>query len=225
MVPIIHDCTTFLLVNKPVGLSCHRDDGEASVLDRVRMETGFADLHLVHRLDKMTSGLLLFAKGSAVAGELGKQFAAREMGKYYLALSDRQPKKKQGTVSGDMAAARGGGWKLLPTQSDPAVTQFVTAGMGDGTRLFLVRPRTGRTHQIRVALKAMGSPILGDTRYGGQAADRGYLHAYALDFVLDGECYRFRCAPREGERWLGAALPEILQRWGDPWDLSWPRHG
>jgi len=225
MIPLIHDCATFVLIDKPTGVSCHRDQGEDAVLDRVRAETGYADLHLVHRLDKMTSGLLLLAKGSAAAGELGRQFAAREMGKYYLALSDRLPKKKQGTISGDMAAARGGGWKLLPTQADPAITQFFTAGMGDGTRLFLVRPRTGRTHQIRVALKALGSPILGDTRYGGPAADRGYLHAYALDFVLGGERHRFRCLPREGGRWQGPVLPEALARWGDPWDMAWPRHG
>lgn len=97
-----------------------------------------------------------------------------------------------GTVSGDMARSRRGSWKLLRSQDQAAVTHFVTSGVEDparpGLRAFLVKPETGRTHQIRVALKALGSPILGDVRYAAAEAaekeDRTYLHAAALRVVL-----------------------------------------
>ena len=213
----------FLLVDKPPGLPCHRDGGEEGVLDVVRRQTGLPDLHLVHRLDQSTSGLLLLARGADAAAALGERFASHTMQKYYLAISDRIPKKKQGTVVGDMAASRNGSWKLLPTRNNPAVTQFFTAGTGEGGRLFLAKPLSGRTHQIRVALKSLGSPILGDSRYGGGAADRCYLHAYALAFELGGRSYSFRCPPSVGEYWQKPGIVTALNKFDVPWSLYWPR--
>jgi tRNA pseudouridine32 synthase/23S rRNA pseudouridine746 synthase len=221
MLTLIADHPAFVLINKPPGLACHRDrDGEPAVLDVLRAQTGIADLHLVHRLDKLTSGLLLVAKGDEAAAALSARFADRRMQKYYLALSDKAPKKKQGTLAGDMVKGRNGSWRLLADRLDPAVTQFFSAGLGGGRRLFLVKPLTGRTHQIRVALKALGSPILGDARYGGAASDRGYLHAYALAFDLQGEAFRFICPPSEGAHW-----PAALGDFADPLSQPWPRYG
>lgn len=81
----------------------------------------------------MTSGLLLVARSADAAAALGQALAARQVEKFYLALSDRSPRKKQGWVIGDMERSRRASWKLLPTRQDPAVTQFfrrqrVTAG-------------------------------------------------------------------------------------------------
>ena len=72
-------------------------------------------------------------------------------------------------------------------------------------RLFRIRPETGKTHQIRVALKSVSAPILGDERYGGSAADRGYLHAWRLSFEHDGELFDIALPPAEGALFL---LPE-----------------
>jgi tRNA pseudouridine32 synthase/23S rRNA pseudouridine746 synthase len=218
MLPLLADHAAFLLVNKPAGLGCHRDgDDQPAVLDLLRAQTGYDALRLVHRLDKLTSGLLLVAKGAEAASALGADFANRRMQKFYLALSDRPPKKKQGTLAGDMVKGRNGSWRLTPTRSDPAITQLFSQGLGEGRRLLLVHPLTGRTHQIRVALKALGSPILGDTRYGGTPADRGYLHAFALGFNLGGETFRFQCPPQQGEHW-----PPLPAEFADPFTLAWP---
>lgn len=222
MLPLLFDHPRFLLIDKPAGLSFHREGAQPGVLDLLRAQLDVDNLHAVHRLDAMTSGLLLFAKGSEAASEFGRLFATRQIGKYYLAISARAPKKKQGSVSGDMQKGRNGSWRLLPSKADSAYTQFFSAGLGGGQRLFLLRPLTGRTHQLRVALKAMGSPILGDARYGGEPADRGYLHAYALHFVLDGERHAFHCPPSQGEHWLTPAAQSVLAHYAMPEALAWP---
>jgi tRNA pseudouridine32 synthase/23S rRNA pseudouridine746 synthase len=142
--------------------------------------------------------------------------------KYYLALSDAKPAKKQGLIRGDMEKGRGGAWKLCQSQLNPAVTQFFSHSLAPGRRLFLLRPRTGKTHQLRVAMKSLGAPILGDALYGGSAADRTYLHAYALALTLDGEALRFVCPPAQGSEFAVPALAAYLQQ-QPPWTLPWPQ--
>lgn len=175
----------------------------------------------VHRLDRITSGLIVVARSQQDAAELGAAFAGREVEKYYLALSDAKPARKQGLIKGDMDKGRGGAWKLCKSAANPAVTQFFSHSLAPGLRLFVLRPRTGKTHQLRVAMKSLGAPILGDALYGGSAADRGYLHAYALAFTLAGEAHRFVCPPQWGERWPQAALADYLAA-NPPADLPWP---
>jgi tRNA pseudouridine32 synthase/23S rRNA pseudouridine746 synthase len=151
-------------------------------------------------------------------------FETRQVEKFYLAISLRKPKKKQGWIKGDMKSARRGDWMLLNTNSNPAVTQFHSTALRTGERGFLVKPHTGKTHQIRVALKSLGSPIAGDLRYArseeAKKEERGYLHAYALRFVFDGEAYSFVSAPEEGERFLSEAFRDTLsEEWSKPWEL------
>ena len=85
---------------------------------------------------------------------------------------------------GDMKNRRGGQRILLKTTENPAITQFFSSAAKPGTRGFIVKPHSGKTHQIRVALKSIGAPILGDTLYGGEASDRLYLHAWHLQLPL-----------------------------------------
>ena len=85
---------------------------------------------------------------------------------------------------GDMKNRRGGQRILLKTSENPAITQFFSNAAKPGTRGFIVKPHSGKTHQIRVALKSIGAPILGDTLYGGEASDRLYLHAWHLHLPL-----------------------------------------
>jgi len=132
-------------------------------------------LHALHRLDTGTSGLVLFATSSHTAGLLAKAFRERRVHKYYFALSGRTPKKKQGSVTGDMARGRSASWKLMPhggalgPPKDPAVTRFWSMALPEvqpGLRLYLLKPETGRTHQLRVAMQSLGASILGDELYG-----------------------------------------------------------
>ena len=174
----------------------------------------------VHRLDKITSGLLIVACHAKAASVFGKMFEKHEVEKRYLALSARKPKKKQGTVSGGMQPSRRGQWKLSQDSENLATTQFFSASF-QGYRLFIVRPLTGKTHQIRVALKSLGSPILGDFRYGGEEADRGYLHAYVLQFDWQGEIKRYVCLPTFGER-FSSELSDFVVTQFDESLLKWP---
>lgn len=212
----------FLLVYKPAGMNFHSET-EAGFVVQAKAMTNAEALYPVHRLDKMTSGLVLLAKTKEAAQTFGALFESRGIEKYYLAISLRKPKKKQGWIKGDMAKARRGDWKLLKTTDNPAVTRFISAPLREGERAFLVKPYTGKTHQIRVALKSLGSPIAGDERYAdkneAQKEDRGYLHAYALRFAYDGEAFSFVAPPEEGERFLSPEFVAMLQTWHTPWEF------
>ncbi|WP_116473391.1 TIGR01621 family pseudouridine synthase [Zobellella maritima] len=187
----------FYAVNKAAGIGMHQEGPEAGLV-RVLGEQLGETLYPVHRLDKMTTGVLLLARNPEANRVLSRQFAERTIGKTYLALSDRRPAKKQGWVKGDMEKARRGSWKLTRTQHNPAVSRFYSHALDQGLRAFVILPRTGKTHQIRVALKSIGCPILGDVRYGGTPADRGYLHAWRLDFHYGGEDFHLQASLEEG---------------------------
>jgi tRNA pseudouridine32 synthase/23S rRNA pseudouridine746 synthase len=218
---VIFENARFMLFNKPAGVSFHSEAGEGFVV-LAEKQTG-KKLYSVHRLDKMTSGLLLLAKSSEDANALSSLFEARAIEKFYLALSLRKPKKKQGWIKADMGSSRRGSYKLLSTNDNPAITQFKSTALRVHERLFLVKPHTGKTHQIRVALKSLGSPIAGDLRYSAvqeaKEEERGYLHAYALRFTLDGENFEFVCPPKDGERFLSPEFTEQLRAYSKPWEL------
>lgn len=181
----------FFIFDKPAGISFHSENGSgffANIQKQFPDETLFP----VHRLDRITSGLVLVARNKAAAQEFGKLFESREVEKTYLALSDCKPTKKQGSIMGDMQRTRNGSWKLSRSKENPAITRFVSQTTDilfneKIVRLFVLKPETGKTHQLRVMMKAVGAPIIGDERYGGTTADRGYLHASALAFTWKGE--------------------------------------
>ncbi len=179
-------------------------------------------LWLVHRLDKHTSGCLILARNSQAAAEFGQLFTQRQISKYYLAITARKPAKKQGTVSGDMKKSRDGKWILTPQQHNPAISQFFSQGLFDGKRLILIKPHTGKTHQIRVMLKSLGAPILGDSHYGGAHGDRTYLHAYCLKFSYQQQNIDVCCLPTQGEHFIRMLQGQHLSPFDQPALLTWP---
>jgi tRNA pseudouridine32 synthase / 23S rRNA pseudouridine746 synthase len=220
-IKIVFENSDFVVAYKPDGMNFH-SEGEAGFVVLLTEQLGIKQLFSVHRLDKMTSGLMIVAKSSSVANKLTKLFENREIQKYYLAISMRKPKKKQGWIKGDMKAARRGSYMLLKTMENPTVTQFKSLALRTHERLFLVKPHTGKTHQIRVALKSLGSPIAGDERYANSEdaknEDRGYLHAFALRFTLDGNHYEFVEPPCVGERFISEQAAQAMQIWNKPWE-------
>lgn len=213
----------FVVINKPANVDFHQTADQISLVDLVRQQTGLSELFTVHRLDKMTSGLLLLARSSESARYLAQLFAEHQIQKFYLALSDKKPSKKQGWVKGGMEKGRNGSWKLVREGGLSAVTQFFSYGLGEGTRLFVLKPLSGRTHQLRVAMKSLGSPILGDERYAGSDADRGYLHAYAIEFSLAEQHYQYIAPPDSGDLFHTPQLLDTLSKLGNPAKLAWPR--
>ncbi|WP_394247273.1 TIGR01621 family pseudouridine synthase [Vibrio profundi] len=227
MFDILFNHPDFLIINKYPGISVHKDDGDTMLLQEVAKASGDHKLYLIHRLDKMTSGILILGRNHQAASELSQLFANRSIEKYYLALGSKKPKKKQGLISGDMERSRRSSWKLLPSQSNPAVTQFMSLASEPGERLLLCKPYTGRTHQIRVAMKSIGSAIVGDPIYNASSqSDRGYLHAFAIRFEYQKQSFEFVCDPRNtlsmGEKWNAGETAQNLEQWIQPWLLKWP---
>ena len=220
---VLFENDRLFIINKPSGIGYHNDsnsssksmdkseDGVLTLIRKAQAEGRIqydGRLYGVHRLDKVTSGILVFTKDSESAGLVSKAFREKNTVKYYFALSARRPKKrKQGFIKGDMVKARRGAWQLKKTMENPALTRFYTCGIGGMNDVFqlnqsedkravartaiLFQPITGRTHQLRVASKSEGMPILGDMLYSGTATEgtyeRAYLHSTALHLDIDGD--------------------------------------
>jgi tRNA pseudouridine32 synthase/23S rRNA pseudouridine746 synthase len=227
MYTIIEEHKDFILIDKHPGVSFHKDGNKEGLVSRLRADIGTDELYTVHRLDKMTSGLLVFARNKEAAKKLMYQFRDRQVSKNYVAISDGRPKKKQGLIKGDMVKSRRGTWKLTRTTKNPAVTQFFSYALGKGLRLYFLKPHTGRTHQVRVALKSIGVPVLGDPLYhkkveGGTVPDRAYLHSFALRFRLNNVTYQFVHKPDTGRLFTSRVFLKALKQYEKPWDLKWP---
>jgi tRNA pseudouridine32 synthase/23S rRNA pseudouridine746 synthase len=220
-IPIVFEHDDFIVINKPIGLGMHSDENTLGVVEQCKQQLGYKQLYLTHRLDTPTSGCLLLAKNKLTASEIGKAFEHKEINKLYLALSDQKPKKKQGQIKGDMKPSRDGNYKLLQSTQNPAITRFKSFLFAPKIRLFVCKPITGKTHQIRVALKALSAPIIGDKRYKGSASDRLYLHSYMIQFSLNQQLYSITCMPNEGELFNQQTLRSVFESNFNPEDIAW----
>jgi 23S rRNA pseudouridine955/2504/2580 synthase len=159
----------------------------------------------VHRLDRDTSGVLVIARTTSVAALLSELFAKRDAQKVYWALVKGVPKERRGTIK--LALAKEGGHgphgrdervvtkDIKADDAKYALTDYVVVDtVGDEYAWVAAKPLTGRTHQIRVHLASLGTPIVGDFKYGGAAsrgkgeiADKLHLHARSIDIEHPGE--------------------------------------
>lgn len=196
-VRILHANVDFLVVYKPNGMSFHAESDDVGFIESLYDMTPYKELFPVHRLDKMTSGLCLVALHKLAAQTFGRLFEERLVRKMYVAVSEKKPKKKQGIIKGGMSPSRRGQWKLTQELNNVAETRFCSCSLVPGKRLYFLEPKTGKTHQLRVAMKSIGSPILGDTRYGGGVSERGYLHACYLSFNWNGSIKSYFQLPDE----------------------------
>lgn len=217
---IVFQHVDFWVVDKPAGESFHSEEG-VGFFERFQQAHPDKTFFPVHRLDKLTSGLIIFATNKDAAAQFGALFSEHKLEKRYIAVSNEKPKKKQGTISGSMVPSRRGQWKLTTHGEQLAVTQFFSFAEA-GLRYFYIRPLTGKTHQIRVALKSLGAPILGDERYGGMKSDRGYLHAYSLSFIWNGTEHQFESWPATGQ-FFSDSVQSIYQQQFFEASLSWPK--
>jgi 23S rRNA pseudouridine1911/1915/1917 synthase len=214
---IVYEDGDLVVVDKPAGLVVHPAAGHPRGTLLNALLARYPDLALgeekrpgiVHRLDKDTSGLMVVARNSDAREHLQAQFKAREVLKVYLTLVEGVVEPGQGVIEASigrdsrerkrMAVVRTGGRR--------AVTEFrVLERLGEYT-LLETRPRTGRTHQVRVHLTFLGHPVVGDGVYGHRKQrvqlERQFLHAYRLAF-------RHPCSGRELD--LVSELPPDLER-------------
>jgi 23S rRNA pseudouridine1911/1915/1917 synthase len=182
-----------LVVDKPAGVVVHPAAGHRGgplVQALVGRAAGGDPMRpgLVHRLDRDTSGLLVVAKGDAVLRALQEQLAAREIEREYLALVEGRPPARTGTIDAPLGRDRRVRTRRSSDTDDPrpAVTHFeIEEALPAGT-LLRVRLETGRTHQIRAHLLAIGHPVAGDPEYGHVGSfglERQFLHAARLAFT------------------------------------------
>ena len=213
---IIYQTDDFIIIYKPCGISVHKDQSEIGLTTLLAEQFSVPQVWLVHRLDKVTSGLLILALNTESAAEFFRLFSEHHIQKTYLALSNQKPKKKQGLIVGDMQKARNGAWKLCQSKENPAITRFESVSCEPNLRLFILKPQTGKTHQLRVAMKSLGSPILGDALYGKKTEkiDRTYLHAARLQFEFKGQAFDVFIPPKEGEWWHREGVMSQIQKIG-----------
>ena len=213
---IIYQTDDFIIIYKPCGISVHKDQSEIGLTTLLAEQLGVPQVWLVHRLDKVTSGLLILALNAESVAEFFRLFSEHHIQKTYLALSNQKPKKKQGLLVGDMQKARNGAWKLCQSKENPAITRFESVSCEPNLRLFILKPQTGKTHQLRVAMKSLGSPILGDALYGKntEKIDRTYLHAARLQFEFKGQAFDVFTPPKEGEWWHRENVQSQIQKFG-----------
>ena len=192
------------------------------IVTMLKAQLNRTELYLCHRLDTGTSGCLCLAKSPQAAAEVGELFTSRQVVKFYLALSQHKPKKKQGSIIGDMKNRRGGQRILLKSTEKPAITQFFSHAAKPGTRGFVVKPYSGQTHQIRVALKSVGAPILGDELYGGASADRLHLHAWQLHLPFSTGTISVTAEVHDGEGFTHNLVKQWLSSLPEPTRYQWP---
>lgn len=190
-----------LVVNKPPGLNTHASNPHASegIYDWLRhREPRWASLSIIHRLDKETSGVLVFGKTKLANRSLTAQFEKRAVSKKYVFLTDR-PGPPMPIVIRTSIVREGTRFvcKPLGSAAPDAETRFRRLGSAGPFELIEAEPLTGRTHQVRTHAAHAGFPVLGDTMYGGTAAPRLYLHSKQLVFYHPKTCAKlsFESAP------------------------------
>jgi tRNA pseudouridine32 synthase / 23S rRNA pseudouridine746 synthase len=177
-----------LVIDKPAGIAVHPGPGGGP-----NLESGFGALRfglphppaLAHRLDRDTSGCLVLGRHPKALRRLGALFAAGKIEKLYWAIVEGRPPQNEGRIeTGLKKISRGTGWRMIVDPAGQhAITDYRMLGAADGRAWLELRPRTGRTHQIRVHCAALGCPVAGDPVYG-RGGGRLLLHARAVTLPL-----------------------------------------
>lgn len=213
---VLYKDDDLIALNKPPGLPTQGGSGVTrhldGMLDALRFGAGDRP-RLVHRLDKDTSGVLLLARNAPAARSLTAAFRLKTTRKIYWAVAAGVPRPHQGTIKLPLSKQRMGGEERMAPDMEhgqPAETHYaVIEALAKDMAWIALMPITGRTHQLRVHLAEIGAPVLGDGKYGGEAAFRQgmglsrKMHLHARKIVIPRE---------EGVLTLTAPLPDHMTR-------------
>lgn len=179
--PVIYEDENVIVFNKPVGMLSIKKGAYLA-------ETAIDDFgEIVHRLDRDTSGVVIVAKSEKVKSYLQKQFAERKTHKTYYAVVVGHPKTPHAVISVPLTRNLKRPTTFIPDPNGrEAITEYNVIAENDRFSLVELKPRTGRTHQLRIHMAHIGTPILGDPVYNPKSpkADRMYLHAAMLEITI-----------------------------------------
>lgn len=190
---IIVKTSSFIIINKPSGLASQGGSKLTKHLDGLIQALGEEEgslYHLVHRLDKETSGTMIVARNKTAAQKLGQQFKSREITKIYLAVTQGVPERLEGKIDISLSKKWFHGFEkvIADEEGDKALTYYkVIDKIGESAALIALMPVTGRNHQLRAHMDLMGCPIIGDKKYNEEdqpvmdgLPDKLHLHSYKL---------------------------------------------
>ena len=208
---ILHEDNHIIVVMKPQGLaSCGDESGDDIMLEQVRRyvkekynKPGNVYIGLIHRLDRPTGGIMVFAKTSKAASRLAEQMRGGDFEKKYLAVLVGVPKEPKATLVNYLKKNPVNNMVYICTQTTDgaklASLEYRVLEEKGGHCLTEIKLHTGRTHQIRVQMAGISHPVYGDMRYGGESAKKGNLAlwAYSLTFThpVTKERLRFMLEP------------------------------
>ena len=219
---IVFEDEDLIVIDKPAGMTVHPAPGNEdhtlanAVLAHAPDIEGIGGERrpgIVHRLDKDTSGLIIIAKNERVHANLSDQFKSREVSKVYLALVVGHPSPPEADIDAPIGRHPHDRQRMaIVSTGRPSITRYRVVTSYSRSTLVEARPRTGRTHQIRVHLSSVGHPVVGDTTYGrlAEGLSRQFLHAHHLAFThpASGETIRFTAElPSDLRSYLDRLVP------------------
>ncbi len=224
---ILHEDNHIIVVLKPQNEPCCPDEsGDDNLLDCVKRylktaynKPGNAYAGLIHRLDRPTGGVMVYAKTSKAAARLSEAMRSGGFEKRYFAVLCGTPNKKKAILENYLRKNSINNTVYVCTQTEEgakyAALDYEIKEEKDGLALAEVNLHTGRTHQIRVQFASLNTPVYGDMRYGGEKAQKGKLAlwAYSLRFThpVTGEAMRFIVAPPDEGVWKRFGINNIVE--------------
>ena len=214
---VLYKDNQLIVFSKPAGLAVVPDKKKSPNLLQLGAAYAHQDLYPVHRLDRPVSGVVLFAKKTSAQTRLTEQFQARTVAKTYLAVVGERPAEDEATLVHYIREGKGNVSEVVD-QSDKAAKRaelsYRYLASSDRYHLLEITLLTGRKHQIRAQLGAIGSPLRGDTKYGFKRSNEGGvidLHAYTLafDHPVSAARVELRAPVPGGAVWEGFGIGDI----------------